>query len=46
MRGIFSRLAGCAAAAIGWLGGTWLWDNYLKDKAENLKSRLEQKKES
>ena len=46
MRGLFRIITSGAATAIGWLGGVWLWDNYLKDKANNLKTRLEQRKGS
>ena len=46
MKNFFRSLSSGAAVVIGWLFGEWLWKEVLKEKADNLKSRLSNKGES
>ena len=43
MKKYFDLLATGVVAAIGFLGGKWLWTEVLQDKADNLKNRLTKK---
>ena len=38
-------IAAGAASVIGVMGGTWLWNEVLEDKADNLKKRFGNKEE-
>lgn len=38
-------IAAGAASMIGVMGGTWLWNEVLEDKADNLKKRFSNKEE-
>lgn len=43
MKNFFNVFATGAITVIGILGGKWLWDEVLQDKANNLKNRLTKK---
>lgn len=44
MKTIIAYLGIGIATGVGIMGGYWLWDNVLEDKADDLKDRLSKKK--
>lgn len=46
MKNFIAFVAYGFAVGVGYFAGTWAWENVLEDKVDNLKERLDARKES
>lgn len=46
MKNIVKYLGSMTACAVGWLAGSWLWEEVLVHKAEDFKDYLKNRKEN
>lgn len=45
MNNLFKTVVNWVAVGVGYMGGIWLWNNVLEEKADDLKNRLKKSEE-